>query len=203
MTAVCFNPRTRVGCDRTRLSGGGVLTTFQSTHPRGVRPGKGHRPARHAPAGFNPRTRVGCDHSCQPAGQEHDPVSIHAPAWGATWRVMEDIMAIRVSIHAPAWGATYGGEYGAYATKDVSIHAPAWGATARSGDTGATTMFQSTHPRGVRRASSRRSVRPTARFNPRTRVGCDCASFTSARPVTCFNPRTRVGCDCLSVRSVL
>ena len=58
----CFNPRTRVGCDQ--LASGAMLSraVFQSTHPRGVRPGsEGRRPS---------------------LGR----VSIHAPAWGATWR---------------------------------------------------------------------------------------------------------------------
>ena len=79
---------------------------FQSTHPRGVRPAD-HRPAACRRPCFNPRTRVGCDlpapghvahatefQSTHPRGvrqtchQFHDytkHVSIHAPAWGATW----------------------------------------------------------------------------------------------------------------------
>ena len=35
-----------------------------------------------------------------------------------------------VSIHAPAWGATYMGAAGMHHQALVSIHAPAWGATA-------------------------------------------------------------------------
>ena len=76
-------------------------------------------------------------------------VSIHAPAWGATYltvffgqvgsfnpraRVGRDFNYFvtltydDVSIHAPAWGAT---EIGVTNNKVslVSIHAPAWGAT--------------------------------------------------------------------------
>ena len=35
------------------------------------------------------------------------PISIHAPAWGAT-NLDSDATAIRaISIHAPAWGATH------------------------------------------------------------------------------------------------
>ena len=56
-----FNPRTRVGCDLSKKSSSTVTPEFQSTHPRGVRRGK---PARQARAGR---------------------VSIHAPAWGATF----------------------------------------------------------------------------------------------------------------------
>ena len=79
----CFNPRTRVGCDcgcwcgptassrfnpRTRVGCDWCLTWrslcdcgFQSTHPRGVR-------------------RAELD-----AVEHLGLVSIHAPAWGATW----------------------------------------------------------------------------------------------------------------------
>ena len=55
-----------------------------------------------------------------------------------------------VSIHAPAWGATFG-KKSARQEQIVSIHAPAWGATLYT-DNGicAKGMFQSTHPHGVR-----------------------------------------------------
>ena len=56
---LCFNPRTRVGCDFAGVTGGTV-----------------------AP-GFNPRTRVGCDEQYKRT-QELYQVSIHAPVWGAT-----------------------------------------------------------------------------------------------------------------------
>ena len=56
-----FNPRTRVGCDRQRLMLVPTLNLFQSTHPRGVR--QEHR------ALYGSRYVV----------------SIHAPAWGATF----------------------------------------------------------------------------------------------------------------------
>ncbi len=56
----CFNPRTRIGCDRTK--GIGMFDEY----------------------GFNPRTRIGCDIS---QGEEILiilVVSIHAPVLGAT-----------------------------------------------------------------------------------------------------------------------
>ena len=67
--------------------------------------------------------------------------------------------------------------------------------------------FQSTHPRGVRRRPCLRPHCRWARFNPRTRVGCDARH----RRLRCgrwpgFNPRTRVGCDAVlahHVRGVL
>ena len=101
----CFNPRTRVGCDLPAPGHVAHATEFQSTHPRGVRRGRCHLLAGRS-SGFNPRTRVGCDpvERCLP--QSGHPVSIHAPAWGATSAVWLGNVAGNVSIHAPAWGAT-------------------------------------------------------------------------------------------------
>jgi len=54
-----FNPRARVGRDNT---GAAVAHKVKS---------------------FNPRARVGRDHALR-LSQIDNPVSIHAPAWGAT-----------------------------------------------------------------------------------------------------------------------
>ena len=40
---LCFNPRTHMGCDLTRLPLLWATLLFQSTHPHGVRPYKNHR----------------------------------------------------------------------------------------------------------------------------------------------------------------
>ena len=103
----------------------GKLVLFQSTHPQGVRPFE--------PQGscslerFNPRTRKGCD--VQQGEQLATlPVSIHAPARGATGGSINLNPAIIVSIHAPARGATHN------PTPSESHN-----------------LFQSTHPQGVRR----------------------------------------------------
>ena len=213
---LCFNPRTRVGCDVGAVTSwlAGLLVSihapawgataqqsrrrqlpvrFQSTHPRGVRP-------RILPLAAVPFT-----------------VSIHAPAWGATIFSKNAQRAREVSIHAPAWGAT-SPSVTITSMVPVSIHAPAWGATSSAlAMLQLFRVFQSTHPRGVRlygiqRFRLRRSVsihapawgatsRPDsplclgAGFNPRTRVGCDHAFPTAARARKSFNPRTRVGCD--------
>ena len=103
---------------------------FQSTRPRGARPG-----ARQV-------WRTGSD------------ISIHAPAWGATKRLARPAARVAISIHAPAWGATcerrctsgssahfnprarVGRDLSAADRQDVpkiSIHAPAWGATCTEG----------------------------------------------------------------------
>ena len=100
-------------------------------------------------------------------------VSIHAPAWGATYRKRlipysrpcfnprsrmgsdenRDARYIkaRVSIHAPAWGAT-GDSIFCERFKLVSIHAPAWGATVVLQGFRADKKFQSTLPHGERRS---------------------------------------------------
>ena len=123
--SVCFNPRTRMGCDDARRSQGYCLLCF------------------------NPRTRMGCDQRYnQPAAAKR--VSIHAPVWGATDRAhfcetqnrfqsthpygvrLREVGIFAqdpdVSIHAPVWGATKGVDLIALSC-NVSIHAPVWGAT--------------------------------------------------------------------------
>ena len=84
----------------------------------------------------------------------------------------------------------------------VSIHAPAWGATTASMSVLSTVrLFQSTHPRGVRRHVGG-ELWPKKRFNPRTRVGCDCIFPAPVFGHARFNPRTRVGCDALKGRQL-
>ena len=101
-----FNPRTRMGCDGLKR---------RSPPPK---------------FDFNPRTRMGCDHSHDDGGCGSYPISIHAPAWGATTgRSAPEIRNSAISIHAPAWGATLILTDGYHTIRE----------------------FQSTHPRGVRR----------------------------------------------------
>ncbi len=79
-SSVCFNPRTRVGCDLKSFCIRRPAQ-FQSTHPCGVRLLATFNSL--DAACFNPRTRVGCD---LPNLTTKPPtfVSIHAPVWGAT-----------------------------------------------------------------------------------------------------------------------
>ena len=105
-------------------------------------------PGRSALACFNPRSRVGSDGLYgEPSG--HQPVSIHAPAWGATCR-----------------------SQGGQTLSHVSIHAPAWGATRSAFLLRHTRRFQSTLPRGERPRGSAQG-RGCGCFNPRSRVGSD------------------------------
>ena len=55
-------------------------------------------------------------------------------------------------------------------------------------------QFQFTHPQGVRR-TQRRLCHYQARFNSRTRKGCDSSRLIGNGSCCCFNSRTRKGCD--------
>ena len=121
-----FNPRTREGCDSIGQSDWLPDWVFQSTHPRGVRHG-----------------------TCATCGQAL-PVSIHAPARGATNTTDGPIPMIEVSIHAPARGATR-------SVNSCSNSRNRFNPRTREGcdlDEMVAKMiagvFQSTHPRGVR-----------------------------------------------------
>ena len=166
-----FNPRTPVGCDGIAPDKRLEAVIFQSTHPSGVRHAPFENPlaifkfqSTH-PSGVRRFLPTFCPHysgfqSTHPSGvrrgrhrvrPHHDPISIHAPQWGATamrrrrpsdalfqsthpsgvrpWRPVQVGRPQRISIHAPQWGATHalGHDNGAVG---ISIHAPQWGATA-------------------------------------------------------------------------
>ena len=126
-----------------------ISTTFQSTHPHGVRPFR-HGRDRHRHTCFNPRTLTGCDcigcglmcifmvfQSTHPhgvrrltiiGGRNGQGVSIHAPSRGATVTMPSRTNSSKVSIHAPSRGATPEKKEAAKETP-VSIHAPSRGAT--------------------------------------------------------------------------
>ena len=168
-----FNPRTRVGCDLVAWWPGGLICLrFQSTHPRGVR-----REAVLEGAAlswlFQSTHPRGVRPACTLLGSSVRTVSIHAPAWGATLRSIVRFTIFRVSIHAPAWGAT-----GLHVVR--LIRENGFNPRTRVGcdpniffGLFQNILFQSTHPRGVRRCWTDIIVQPCACFNPRTRVGCD------------------------------
>ena len=193
--ALCsdFNPRTRVGCDFHLRAGARRSKGFQSTHPRGVRP-------REAIAvhslfqNFNPRTRVGCDigyvifHSkkthfnprtrvgCDPRRSHPIPgaveISIHAPAWGATFR--------------PAPLRTFPAEFQSTHLRGVRPD--------RLRGKAVENYFNPRTRVGCDFMASGFSDLG-GDFNPRTRVGCDLPYRVYFFGSVYFNPRTRVGCD--------
>ena len=102
-------------------------------------------------------------------------------------------MDVRVSIHAPARGATQDDKRIAV-IDDVSIHAPARGATSSTSRTNLPTMFQSTHPHGVRRGrkwicSGLMEFQSTHPHGVRQKI------IEPIKHRYSFNPRTRTGCD--------
>ena len=176
------------GARRCRISVAASRFMFQSTRPRGARPGL--RAFRYTQLLFQSTRPRGARRRHAAVADTCQAVSIHAPAWGATAdqsqsrqqsrrfnpraRVGRDCSSMfivsytTVSIHAPAWGATRLYRQTACG-HTVSIHAPAWGATRCAG--------RCDHHKGC--------------FNPRARVGRDCASeeatvrsnrFQSTRP---------------------
>ncbi len=166
-------------------------TTFQSTHPRGVR--LGQHPVRRKDREFQSTHPRGVRHveinqypkksrfqSTHPRGVRLSRTSslvARTMRFNPRTRVGCDIFFLdqplagqRVSIHAPAWGATATHVLSNVTEERVSIHAPAWGATEKG------------------RIS--RSI--LARFNPRTRVGCDTSSLgtqSSQRMFQSTHPR--------------
>ena len=123
-----------------------TCSLFQSTHPRGVR--RAGSPGRSSLRCFNPRTREGCDP--RDGGlPDHHPVSIHAPARGATLPPGRLRVPGRVSIHAPARGATPASLLPVAPGVFQSTH-PRGVRREVCGALSATMQFQSTHPRGVR-----------------------------------------------------
>ena len=77
----------------------------------------------------------------------------------------------------------------------ISIHAPTWGATSFAENKHIRVIFQSTHPRGVRRPAVGVHTYAIFNFNPRTHVGCDVSKKDITPRTEYFNPRTHVGCD--------
>ena len=143
-----FNPRTRTGCDSRSVSSVVTQPMFQSTHPHGVRRLTSHIWA------FSTTFQ-----STHPHGVRlyilggHEVVflvSIHAPARGAT-KTTSATIRVRLRFNPRTRTGC-----------DVSFAAAAVNAS----------VFQSTHPHGVRRRSREPWESPRG-FNPRTRTGCD------------------------------
>ena len=210
-----FNPRTHVGCDAANGPEVTISVAFQSTHPRGVR-----REVRSYPwfiSDFNPRTHVGCDSLPGRCAHQWSRFQSTHPR-GVRPKVKYPPDGVqRISIHAPTWGATVAGRI-RQEVFGISIHAPTWGATCATLVLPVpASIFQSTHPRGVRPqppvvvlvvgeisihaptwgATKRRAGKRQLNqdFNPRTHVGCDGLLILTGGNIMNFNPRTHVGCD--------
>ena len=219
-TVCCFNPRARKGRDCSPRARRCRPASF---NPR-ARKGRdtATETAFHTNSCFNPRARKGRDLAVRGERNQLHPVSIHAPARGATAQRVLVLFERRVSIHAPARGATIF-DLSSDQAALVSIHAPARGATrwytkaparrdsfnprARKGrddwmvsDVAAWFQFQSTRPQGAR-----------PRGDAEIRVAVDVSIHAPARGATnsirtcrlsscSFNPRARKGRDPVGLR---
>ena len=172
MQKICFNPRTRTGCDMILTAEYNSLA-FQSTHPHGVRRaltqqyteammfqsthphGVRHtcsKPCYPLPC-FNPRTRTGCD--SVPMGHLSDPARFNPRTrTGCDDEFENEVKIIKVSIHAPARGATRSSTPANRQEKFQSTH-PHGVRLRVFGFDNQTLWFQSTHPHGVRLSISR------------------------------------------------
>ena len=100
-----FNPRTPVGCDPDSHTVTASGSIFQSTHPSGVRPGDGV--VSFYCQDFNPRTPVGCDFLFKPTAGEGTYFNPRTPVGcDVIGAVAAIIVTLNISIHAPQWGAT-------------------------------------------------------------------------------------------------
>ena len=121
---------------------------FQSTRPRGARPRR--RPP-----------------SCWVS-----PVSIHAPARGATLAMPAASPIDLVSIHAPARGATFAANRIRVDTEKFQSTRPRGARLLEASPTRSYQLFQSTRPRGARQQAYY-VLKAHKGFNPRARAGRD------------------------------
>ena len=178
-----FNPRSREGSDST-LCGGNLFLICISIHapakgatsdassgsigrsyfnPRS-REGSDQAAAKESRGGgnFNPRSREGSDQRPQQAAAQGAEISIHAPAKGATSRIMS--IASTVSIFQSTL--------------------PRRERRGRSAHCGTSSTFQSTLPRRERRSAGLAPAFSSMHFNPRSREGSDVAG----RPIAASEP---------------
>ena len=170
---------------------GGAISTFQFTRPQGAR------------------------HGIHSGAVKSTPVSIHAPARGATpGGLCRSILNLRfnsrarkgrdrvrfneiarrlVSIHAPARGATED-TFKRRLLLNVSIHAPARGATRRIKSTSHSPSFQFTRPQGAR-PFARRSRSSVCTFQFTRPQGARRNGTQPNAPGNRFNSRARKGRD--------
>ena len=171
-TSVIFQSTHPSGVRPNMLRLGNAVRVFQSTHPSGVR--QWNCKTIYKTRDFNPRTPVGCDWrktALRQAGQllkttltsgerpivhggRHPTptISIHAPQWGATDGGLAIANPIPISIHAPQWGATSPYSRTANSPTDFNPRTPVGCDRHTAITPPARSLFQSTHPSGVRQA---------------------------------------------------
>ena len=189
---VNFNPRSREGSDIPIF-----LHSCDSNH-------------------FNPRSREGSDSNTRFLFPPRLPISIHAPAKGATQKQLDGVFLRVFQSTLPrrerqqsAMGRYYfapdfnprsreGSDNGkeVYSEKyQISIHAPAKGATVPGSDKRSIAL--NFNPRS-REGSDYQAIEERLKemdFNPRSREGSDLVIAVLELTLTDFNPRSREGSD--------
>ena len=200
------------------------LASFQSTHPRGVRPRRpwpGRRPRQFQsthPRGVRRGNAGNCSH--------YAGVSIHAPAWGATWpawrcgsrsrcfnprtRVGCDAAGGELGVFGDLFQSTHprgvrlittGGSLEHFR---VSIHAPAWGATKKSSKVKGLSSVSIHAPAWGATGMLLHNCDKYLKVSIHAPAwGATCIGCIKNTPISCFNPRTRVGCDVESEKYLL
>ena len=121
-------------------------------------------------------------------------VSIHAPTWGATSGLSVTIARIHVSIHAPTRGATNVSLFSCSQSMFQSTH-PLGVRLLNASYRGTIFVFQSTHPLGVRQLLCDVSfTHSVVSIHAPTR-GATLLLMLAKLVKICFNPRTHSGCD--------
>ena len=166
-----------------------IIVLFQSTFPRGERPGQSK--TRNLCINFNPRSRVGNDKG-KIVERGNTQISIHVPAWGTTTIPGINTKVDRFQSTFPRgerpispWIHNRTGNFNPrsrvgndvdrnifYKDYTISIHVPAWGTTGVCRFWRSNQQFQSTFPRGERRMLLW-DYSGIPYFNPRSRVGND------------------------------
>ncbi len=164
---------------------------FQSTLPRGERPGASCSISSIS-SNFNPRSREGSD-TTHPAGLLREKISIHAPARGAT-RDAKNFFLISLYFNPRSREGS---------DRFFTVFSHIWSvfqSTLPRGERPTALFepvshfeFQSTLPRGERRIPAHWIKRDD--FNPRSREGSDGCSVVFLRHPSYFNPRSREGSD--------
>ena len=123
------------------------------------------------------------------------PISIHAPAKGATLLEKSVFKFFVISIHAPAKGAT--GIGGVACKRDAKFQSTLPRRERRwfSNMGGQEEIFQSTLPRRERRLPVQKCTSSGNYFNPRSREGSDGVYAFPLFSICYFNPRSREGSD--------
>ena len=158
-------------------------------------------PVRPCLPNFNPRTHEGCDLDIiEPS--EHDLISIHAPTRGATVKHDAAVFAAAISIHAPTRGATVLKSTDWPQIQNFNPRTHEGCDILLEKLCKVSNGFQSTHPRGVRRAVRGRSSSARAISIHAPTRGATRREDSQHHSPRYFNPRTHEGCDGASIQTM-